>query len=79
VEIHKHRADANKGMGELLSRVQQLMPVCITKLAGGAKDNAIPRSCQVTLVAMGMYPEKINEVAAQLQQEIREQYDEPEA
>jgi len=79
VEIHKNRANANKVMGELLSRVQQLMPVCITKLAGGAKDNAIPRSCQVTLVAMGMYPEKINEVAAQLQQEIREQYDEPEA
>jgi len=79
VEIHKNLANANKVMGELLSRVQQLMPVCITKLAGGAKDNAIPRSCQVTLVAMGMYPEKINEVAAQLQQELREQYDEPDA
>ena len=78
VEIHKNRANANKVMGELLSRVQKLMPLCITKLSGGAKDNAIPRSCQVTLVAMGMYPEKINEVAAALEQEIREQYDEPE-
>ena len=78
VEIHKNRANANKVMGELLSRVQKLMPLCITKLAGGAKDNAIPRSCQVTLVAMGMYPEKINEVAAALEEEIRTQYDEPE-
>ena len=78
VEIHKNRANANKVMGELLSRVQKLMPLCITKLSGGAKDNAIPRSCQVTMVAMGMYPEKINEVAAALEQEIREQYDEPE-
>jgi len=78
VEIHKNLANANKVMGELLSRVQKLMPLCITKLSGGAKDNAIPRSCQVTMVAMGMYIERINEVAAQLQQEIREQYDEPE-
>jgi len=78
VEIHKNLANANKVMGELLSRVQKLMPLCITKLTGGAKDNAIPRSCQVTMVAMGMYIERINEVAAQLEQEIREQYDEPE-
>ena len=79
VEIHKNRANANKVMGEFLSRVQKLMPLCITKLQGGAKDNAIPRSCQVTMVAMGMYIERINDIAEQLQKEIREQYDEPEA
>ena len=77
VEIHKNRANANKVMGELLSRVQKLMPLCITKMSGGSKDNAITHSCQVTLVAMGMYPEKINEVAQQLENEIRQQYDEP--
>ena len=77
VEIHKNLANANKVMGEFLGRVQQLMPVCITKLSGGAKDNAIPRSCQVTMVALGMYIERINDVAEQLQKEIREQYDEP--
>ncbi len=79
VEIHKNRANANKVMGLFLERVQKLMPLCITKLQGGAKDNAIPRSCQVTLVALGMYIERINDIAAQLQKEIREQYDEPEA
>lgn len=77
VEIHKNRANANKVMGEFLSRVQSIMPVCITKLQGGAKDNAIPRSCQVTLVALGMYIERINDIAETLQKEIREQYDEP--
>ena len=78
VEIHKNRTTANKVMGELLSRIQKLMPLCLTKLSGGAKDNAIPRSCEATLVVMGMYPEKINEIAAQLEQEIREQFEEPE-
>ncbi len=77
VDIHKKRANANKVMGEFLSRVQQLMPICITKLEGGAKDNAIPRSCEVILVALGMYIERINGVAEQLQKEIRENYDEP--
>lgn len=79
MEIGKNRANANKVMGEFLSRVQQLMPLCLTKLEGGAKDNAIPRSCQATLVALGMNPERINAVAEALQKEIRENYDEPNA
>ena len=79
VEIHKNLANANKVMGELLDRVQRIMPICITKLSGGAKDNAIPRSAQVTLVMLGMHPERINDVIDELQQEIREKYDEPNA
>ncbi len=79
VEIHKNRANANKVMGEFLSRIQALMPLCLTAFHGGAKDNAIPRSCQVTLVAMGIHLERINDIAQQLQAEIRQQYDEPDA
>lgn len=79
VEIHKNRANANKVMGEFLSRIQKLMPLCLTKLSGGSKDNAIPRSCSVTLVAMGSHIDRINQVAEKLQKEVREQYDEPEA
>ena len=77
VEIHKNRGNATKIMGQLLSRIQELMPLSITSISGGSKDNAIPRSCQVNLVALGMGLERINDVAAQLEQEIREQFDEP--
>ena len=79
VEIHKNRANANKIMGHFLSRIQELMPLCLTKLSGGSKDNAIPRSCTATLVAMGSHIDRINGVAEQLQKEIREQFDEPDA
>ena len=79
VEIHKNRANANKVMGEFLSRIQKIIPVAITKLSGGAKDNAIPRSCEVTLVALGMYIERINDIAEALQNEVRTTYDEPDA
>jgi len=78
-EIHKNRVNANKVMGEFMSRIQKLMPLCLTSFAGGSKDNAIPRSCQATLVAMGINLERINDIAAELQAEIREQYAEPEA
>ncbi len=77
-EIHKNRANANKVMGEFMSRIQRLMPLCLTSLSGGSKDNAIPRSCSATMVAMGTYLERINGIAEALQAEIREQYDEPE-
>ena len=78
-DIHRNRANANKVMGEFMSRIQKLMPLCLTSLSGGAKDNVIPGSCQATLVAMGINLERINGIAEQLQAEIREQYDEPNA
>ena len=78
-EIHLNRANANKVMGEFMSRIQQLMPLCLTSLSGGTKDNVITHSCQATLVAMGIHLERINDIAAQLQAEIREKYDEPNA
>ena len=78
-EIHKNRANANKVMGEFLRRIQEIIPICLTSLAGGAKDNVIPYNCQATLVAMGINLERINAIAEQLQAEVREQYAEPEA
>lgn len=77
-DIHLNRGNANKIMGEFMNRIQKIMPLCLTSLAGGAKDNAIPRSCQATLVAMGINLERINDIAEQLQAEVREQYNEPE-
>lgn len=79
VDIDKSRANANKVMAELLSRIRKVMPICISKIHGGAKDNAIADRCQTTLVTLGLNPEQINEIASTLQAEIREKYDEPQA
>lgn len=78
-EIHQNRANANKVMGEFMSRIHDLMPLCLTSFSGGSKDNAIPRNCTANVVAMGIQLERINTVAEQLQAEIREKYDEPNA
>ena len=79
VEIHKNRANASKVMGQLLQRIQEKMPLCLVSFTGGSKDNAIPRSCEVTAVALGLELESINAIAAQLQEEIRTNFAEPEA
>ena len=76
-DIKRKRANACKIMGILLDRVQKLFPISISSLQGGAKNNAIPRSCTVTFVALGMYIERINEITAQLEQELRANFDEP--
>ena len=78
-DIHLKRANADNVMGLFMSRIQEIMPLCLTSLSGGAKDNAIPRSCQATLVAMGINLERINDIATALQEEIRANYDEPDA
>lgn len=78
-EIHRNRANANKIMGEFLSRIRTLMPLCLTSFSGGAKNNAIPRSCTVNAVAMGIQIDRINGIAVTLQEEVRRMYDEPEA
>lgn len=79
VEIDKNRANANKIMGEFLSEIKKRMPLCMTALSGGSKDNAIPRTCTCSLVAMGMDLEPINEIAAELQARVCAEYAEPDA
>lgn len=78
-EIHRNRGNANKIMGEFLSRIQAMMPLCMTSFSGGSKHNAIPLSCTANVVAMGINLERINDVAQKLQEEVRQKYDAPNA
>ena len=77
IQIKCPYANANKVMAELLKRVQNLMPLAITALEGGAKDNAIPRFASASMVLLGMNIERVNQVCAELEAEIREKFDEP--
>lgn len=79
VEIDKNRANANKVMGMFLDEIKKRMPLCLTAIGGGSKDNAITRTCTASLVAMGMELEQINDIAASLQEKIRKEYAEPNA
>lgn len=77
VEIHKNRANANKVMGMLLHRMQERMPVRLANLSGGAKDNAIPRTCRVSLVVMDPNMDFIAELARSVEAEAQAAFDDP--
>ena len=79
MEINRNRCNANKAMGELLSRIQEKVRLCLTSLTGGSADNAISFSARAKAVAMSMDLEPINEIVEQFQAEIRREYDEPNA
>ena len=78
-KVEKTPTNADMVLGRLLKAASGAAEVRLVSAQGGSKDNAIPRSCQATVVAMGIGIERINDIAAQLQQEIRENFDEPEA
>ena len=78
-DIHLERGNGNLIMARIIDRLMVAGEPAIVSFNGGTKDNAIPRSCQATLVAMGIQLERINAVAEELQAEVREKYDEPDA
>lgn len=49
-EIDKERANADILMGRVLKAISAVTPFGIVKLAGGLKDNAIPRTCVAKLL-----------------------------
>lgn len=49
-EIHKEHGNADIIMGRILQTVMDHTPMGIVRLAGGLKDNAIPRECTTKLL-----------------------------
>lgn len=49
-EINKGRANANMLMGRILLELSEVYSYRICALAGGSKDNAIPRECEAMLI-----------------------------
>ena len=73
-EIHKNRCNAIKLMGEILLNISENSDLKIIELNGGAKDNAIPRSCYATIISN---INNIEEICSKIQDITKNQYDEP--
>ena len=50
-EIHKERGNASILMGRVLNNIANEVPYGIISLAGGLKNNAIPRECNASILA----------------------------
>lgn len=72
-EINKGRANANMLMGRILLELSETFSYKILTIAGGSKDNAIPRECEAVLIvkkhAKGLAAETAN-IAERIQKEF---------
>ena len=73
-EIDKKRANANILMGRFLYELQETVDYEMISLAGGSKDNAIPREAECRLLFGPGMLESAVKFAAKFQKELREEY-----
>lgn len=72
VEIDKGRANANMLLGRLLYAVQNQSQLRLIAVAGGNKDNAIPREAQALLLAENA--DAVGAVAAEMEAAFQHEY-----
>lgn len=73
-EIDKGRANANTMMGRVLYRLADCVEFTVEDIAGGQADNAIPKSCEATLVLTADQKEEASACLEKLQEEITEEF-----
>lgn len=73
-EIDKIRANAIKLMGQFLFELSQKTDFYLTEMAGGQKDNAIPRNVRAVFLAEADAKAEIEEAAAAFQKNLRTEY-----
>lgn len=73
-EIDKEHANANIVMGRVLENISEAMEVGIVSLAGGLKDNAIPRECAAELLIHKEKKDVLEQILNGLEETLRKEY-----
>ena len=74
VEIDKERANANRIMGRVLDSINVKYGCRIISVAGGLKDNAIPRECVAEIVIADKDFDKIDSLVAEYNDILKNEY-----
>lgn len=64
-EIHKERGNASILMGRVLNNIAKEVPFGIITLAGGLKDNAIPRECHASILVPAEAADRTEEIISE--------------
>lgn len=73
-EIDKEHANANIVMGRLLKYVSDRMEMGIAALAGGLKDNAIPRECEAQILIPAEKAEVLEKCLKELEGILKKEF-----
>lgn len=73
-EINKEHANANIVMGRVLKAITEDVPFGVASLAGGLKDNAIPRECTAEIVIDEADADELDEIIEDLNRTLAAEY-----
>lgn len=73
-EIDKEHANANIVMGRVLKYISDRMELGVTELAGGLKDNAIPRECVAKLLIPEEKKEEFVSYVKSVETELKKEF-----
>ncbi|MCL4529928.1 MAG: aminoacyl-histidine dipeptidase [Chloroflexi bacterium] len=74
VDIHKHRANANKVLGRALDQTRRKIPIQLGLLRGGTAHNAIPRSAEAVFTCPREMSALCHEQVAQFEKQLQMEY-----
>lgn len=74
VDIHKHRANANKVLARALDRISQDVPLQLIALKGGTARNAIAREAEAVFACPKEMSAQCRERLAKFEKEVRAEY-----
>ncbi len=73
-EIHKERGNASILMGRVLNNIAKEVPFGIITLAGGLKDNAIPRECNASILVPEEAVSRAEEIIAETSEVLKKEF-----
>jgi dipeptidase D len=73
-EIHKEHGNADIIMGRVLSKLFEITPFGILSMAGGLKDNAIPRECKASVLIPEESVETVKSELASLDEVLKNEF-----
>lgn len=74
VDIHKHRASANKLLARVLAHIQKITPLALASLNGGTAHNAISREAEVSFVCAPEQAENIRQAVRDVEAILNNEY-----
>ena len=74
IDIHKHRANANKIMARTLAHVSDCTEMGLISLNGGSRKNAIARDARAVIWVEGQNEEAVQQAVNHMEQTIRSEF-----
>jgi dipeptidase D len=74
IDIHKHRANANRLLARTLERIRARVPMRIAGLKGGTAHNAIPREANACIAFDSTHYAVVEQVLRDFEKQLNEEY-----